>query len=325
MSHNYSDSQQDNPACSRLHEVLHDESFEDVLIFERCTKNLNSLLQIGTRLASSVRLHIARQLFCGIQYLHDSGVLHRDIKPANILIADQCVLKLCDLGLARYKQDGSLLCTTIGTPFYRAPELCAQRRPEDKLDTEISLTYDESVDLWSAGIVLAELYLRPHWRRICSHQAFRAYFSMHFPYLMAPSSADLTRPNFDELEGGASDLPLEEESIESSNQEAVHTLKKATIHGVTDTALLQRYRALLTAHASSPQIAQNLDIEHNLSDRVSSNTSLLHDVLQFAEVPMAVSNVITGLIRMQPEQRLRASAVVEELGEPEYGAAHWYP
>lgn len=36
----------------------------------------------------------------GLEYMHSHGQAHRDIKPANILITDEGLCKLCDLGVA---------------------------------------------------------------------------------------------------------------------------------------------------------------------------------------------------------------------------------
>jgi len=36
--------------------------------------------------------------------LHSIGILHRDIKPGNLLVNSNCLLKICDFGLARSEE-----------------------------------------------------------------------------------------------------------------------------------------------------------------------------------------------------------------------------
>lgn len=44
------------------------------------------------------------QILCGLAYMHSANVLHRDLKPSNLLVNSNCLLKICDFGLARQVQ-----------------------------------------------------------------------------------------------------------------------------------------------------------------------------------------------------------------------------
>ncbi len=73
---------------------------------------------------------LAVQAARGLAHAHERGLVHRDIKPGNLLVARGGVLKLLDLGLARFldeEQNGGLTerigaRAIIGTPDFISPE-----------------------------------------------------------------------------------------------------------------------------------------------------------------------------------------------------------
>ena len=76
-------------------------------------------------------------------------VVHRDIKPENIIISNEGILKLIDLGAARLFKDGKLCDTEqIGTRGYAAPEQYGFNQS------------DARTDIYAAGTVLHVLMAR---------------------------------------------------------------------------------------------------------------------------------------------------------------------
>jgi serine/threonine protein kinase len=74
--------------------------------------------------------HYIRQASQGLQHLHEVGLVHRDIKPGNLLLSRDGVVKILDLGLARFFRDNQKEAfsgkagerTMVGTDDYLAPE-----------------------------------------------------------------------------------------------------------------------------------------------------------------------------------------------------------
>ncbi|CAD1469388.1 unnamed protein product, partial [Heterotrigona itama] len=87
----------------------------------------------------------------GLKYLHSARILHRDIKPGNLLVNSNCVLKICDFGLARVEEpdQNKHMTQEVVTQYYRAPEILMGARH-----------YTAAVDVWSVGCIFGELLRR---------------------------------------------------------------------------------------------------------------------------------------------------------------------
>ncbi len=71
-------------------------------------------------------LDLAIQIARALSHAHNAGLIHRDIKPKNIMITNDGVAKLADMGLARMQSDPEAAEAergkAFGTPYYISPE-----------------------------------------------------------------------------------------------------------------------------------------------------------------------------------------------------------
>ncbi len=65
---------------------------------------------------------IVRQVTQALQYIHENGLVHRDVKPGNLLLTQDGVAKLCDLGVAREVAYPTPEAVVKGSPAYASPE-----------------------------------------------------------------------------------------------------------------------------------------------------------------------------------------------------------
>ncbi|KAJ1281014.1 hypothetical protein BS78_04G276100 [Paspalum vaginatum] len=94
------------------------------------------------------RLRMALDVARGMNYLHNCSpvIVHRDLKSPNLLVDKNWVVKVCDFGLSRMKNNTFLSSrSTAGTAEWMAPEV---------LRNEPS---DEKCDVFSYGVILWEL------------------------------------------------------------------------------------------------------------------------------------------------------------------------
>ncbi|KAJ7946554.1 Serine/threonine protein kinase [Quillaja saponaria] len=120
------------------------------LIFEYMEHDLAGLASTpGIKFTEAQIKCYMQQLLCGLEHCHSHGVLHRDIKGSNLLIDNNGNLKIGDFGLATFFNPSQKqpLTSRVVTLWYRPPELLLG-----------ATDYGVSVDLWSSGCILAELF-----------------------------------------------------------------------------------------------------------------------------------------------------------------------
>ncbi len=88
----------------------------------------------------------AIQILHALKFLRGHNIIHCDMKPENILLKqpNKSGIKVIDLGSGCFEDER--VYTYIQSRFYRAPEIM------------LGIPYTPSIDMWSFGCILAELY-----------------------------------------------------------------------------------------------------------------------------------------------------------------------
>jgi len=97
--------------------------------------------------------HVGREICKGLAAIHGARVVHRDLKPDNVLITEDHVVKVMDLGVARLTDEAIRLSQSgafVGSVEYAAPEQFDRGE------------VDGRCDLHGLGLVLYELSCGQH-------------------------------------------------------------------------------------------------------------------------------------------------------------------
>uniref|UniRef100_A0A0K0FV71 Polo kinase n=1 Tax=Strongyloides venezuelensis TaxID=75913 RepID=A0A0K0FV71_STRVS len=123
------------PTCICMTLELWDDTLECVL------KRLKVLNEDSCRF-------VAREVACGISYLHEQRIIHRGIKPENIFLTKDMDIKIGNFGNATYHRDSTeRVMKPYGALMYFAPEYLDGSK------------YSFGVDVWALGITLYEMII----------------------------------------------------------------------------------------------------------------------------------------------------------------------
>lgn len=119
------------------------------LVFELLASNLYELIKQNQFQGLNMKLVklLTRQLLEAMAQLRGFQMIHCDLKPENILLCqpDKPDIKVIDFGSACFARQ--TIYTYIQSRFYRSPEVI------------LGLPYTESIDMWSLGCIVGELFL----------------------------------------------------------------------------------------------------------------------------------------------------------------------
>lgn len=144
----------DHPNIVRAYDVDHEKENDaeiHFLVMEYVDgKDLQEIVNKNGILDFRDAVNYIRQAANGLAHAHEADMVHRDVKPGNLLVDSKGVVKILDLGLARFFHEGEDKSLTIahdekvlGTADYLAPEQAID-----------SHQVDSRADIYSLGCTL---------------------------------------------------------------------------------------------------------------------------------------------------------------------------
>jgi serine/threonine protein kinase len=142
----------DHPNIVRVYDVSAAPS-PALLVLEYAEgKDLQEVLAQGGAIPYPKAVGYVLQAAAALEHAHERGIIHRDIKPANLLLDRNGVVKILDMGLARFLDKDDRLTakydsvSVLGTADFISPEqaLCSSQ-------------VDVRTDIYSLGVTLYTL------------------------------------------------------------------------------------------------------------------------------------------------------------------------
>ena len=119
----------DHPNIVRAYDIGEDNKLHFLVMEHVDGSSLQEIIKKAGPLDPIRAAHYIRQAALGLQHAHETaGIVHRDIKPGNILVDRNGIVKVLDMGLARFFHDEEDQLTkqfdenVLGTADYLAPE-----------------------------------------------------------------------------------------------------------------------------------------------------------------------------------------------------------
>jgi serine/threonine protein kinase len=136
----------DHPNIVRAYDIDQDDNLHFLVMEYVDGSSMQDMIKKTGPMDPNRACHYMYWSAVGLQHAHANGLIHRDIKPGNILVDRTGVVKILDLGLARFFNDTEDLLTkkydesVLGTADYLAPEQAVD-----------SHTVDGRADIYSLG------------------------------------------------------------------------------------------------------------------------------------------------------------------------------
>lgn len=164
-----------HPNILRMYSFFHDDKRIYLILEFAMNGTIYGLMknQPPGHFSESVAAKFIVQVAKALHYLHSKKIIHRDIKPENLLLGAKNEVKIADFGWSVHAPS-SRRATLCGTIDYLPPEMVQGK------------TYDETVDLWSLGVLAFEfLFGKPPFE---NKTYSRTYYNIVHGYYCFPNS-----------------------------------------------------------------------------------------------------------------------------------------
>ncbi|KAK4883180.1 hypothetical protein RN001_006499 [Aquatica leii] len=159
-----------HPNLCQYLDIIRGKHERTVIVSQYCGEQLSNFLNKGLFTILDIK-RIAYQIFSGLNEIHLKKITHRCLSPENILLQENNSIKLFNYGLFHMTDNGKLVSFPIIQLIYTAPEVY--------LDGVSGNLSNPKVDIWSVGIILAELVLdKPLWQSLKLGQRIRKILSL---------------------------------------------------------------------------------------------------------------------------------------------------
>ena len=127
-----------------------------VMVMELMSSSLTLFVKDNkSKITFSQKISLLHDVSLGLNFLHNHKplILHRDLSPNNVMLTEQLVAKIGDLGVAKVvradnRQTKSKLTTAPGTVHFMPPEALVEDNP----------VYGTSIDVFSFGGIVLHVF-----------------------------------------------------------------------------------------------------------------------------------------------------------------------
>jgi mitogen-activated protein kinase 1/3 len=120
------------------------------IVMDYVPSDISNFLKNATEISEPMIQFMVAQMLLGLRAMHKVDCVHRDLSTRNVLLNASCEIQIADFGLSRFFDPEERMSFGVVTQWYRAPEVITDA------------SYGEKVDVWSVGVIMAELFMQGH-------------------------------------------------------------------------------------------------------------------------------------------------------------------